>query len=80
MEKLIYICDEDRHLICIPYSVENLHRMAVELNIGKHFYHISKKRRLRHYDIPARRIDEIMAKCILIPWRDIVKIIRTVYP
>ena len=28
-----YLCDNKRHLICEPYSIENLHKMAKELNI-----------------------------------------------
>ncbi len=30
-----YLCDTKRHLICEPYSVENLHKMAKELKIPR---------------------------------------------
>lgn len=73
---LKYYCDRKRHLICKPYSIENLHRMARELQIGTHFYEISKIGRLPHYDIPANRIDEIMAKCNVVTRFEIVKIIK----
>ena len=46
------IRDDYRHLVCLPYSIENLHDMARSLNIGRHFYHAGRH---PHYDIPARR-------------------------
>jgi FMN phosphatase YigB (HAD superfamily) len=65
-----YLTDRKRHLICIPYSIENLHLMANELGIAKCWFHKD------HYDIPKRRIDEIESKCEIVSSRDIVKIIR----
>lgn len=32
----MYVTDGKRHLVCIPYSVENLHQMAADLGIGRH--------------------------------------------
>ena len=52
-----YYCDDQRHLVCIPYSIENLHKMAEDLNINKCWFHKN------HYDIPKRRIKEIQEKC-----------------
>jgi len=65
-----YYCDNKRHLICIPYSIENLHKMAIELNIMKWWFHKN------HYDIPKKRINEITKKCKLISQKDIVRIIK----
>ena len=65
-----YYCDTKRHLICIPYSIENLHKMADNLNIKRCWFHKT------HYDIPKRRIDEITNKCLVISTIDIVRIIR----
>jgi len=65
-----YYCDTKRHLICIPYSIENLHRMADNLNIKRCWFHKT------HYDIPKRRIDEITNKCLVVSTIDIVRIIR----
>jgi hypothetical protein len=48
-----YFCDEYRHLICKPYSIENLHLMTQDLQIKKCWFHKS------HYDIPKKRIEEI---------------------
>ena len=65
-----YLTDRKRHLICVPYSIENLHMMANELGIARCWFHKD------HYDIPKRRIDEIESKCEIVSSRDIVKIIR----
>lgn len=64
------ICDNYRHLICVPYSVENLHQMAQSLNIGKHWFHKD------HYDIPKKRIDEIKSQCVVVSSKEIVRIIN----
>ncbi len=66
-----FYCDNKRHLICKPYSVENLHLMAEILGINKCFYHLNP---WPHYDIPSRRIAEITNKCVLVTDREIVKI------
>ena len=44
-------CDDKRHLVCIPYSVQNLHRMAEDLGIRKCWFHKN------HYDIPKGMIN-----------------------
>jgi len=41
-----YYADKQRHLVCIPYSKENLHRMAKKLRIKKCWFHKT------HYDMP----------------------------
>lgn len=65
-----YLTDGKRHLICEPYSVDNLHHMAEDLGINRCWFHKD------HYDIPKRRIEEIEAKCEMITSKDIVRIIR----
>ena len=65
-----YLTDGARHLICVPYSKENLHAMAEALHIKLCFFHKD------HYDIPKRRIKEIESLCGHISSRDIVTIIR----
>lgn len=72
MKKLLYLCDKARHLICVPYGVENLHRMANELGIHRCWFHAGAK--YAHYDIPKRLIAEITAKCIVVNVRQIVLI------
>jgi hypothetical protein len=73
IQKSEYFTDGKRHLVCVPYSVENLHNMAVDLSIGRHWFHTN------HYDIPKRRMDEITSKCTVVSSKDIVKIIRGMY-
>ena len=71
--QLEYVTDGRRHLVCRPYSVENLHTMAAQLGIGRHWFHTGE---LAHYDIPVRRKDEVEALCTLVSSREIVAIIR----
>ena len=71
-----YYCDNKRHLICVPYSVENLHKMAEELGIKKCWYHVKGKLRHPHYDIPKKRIVEIHSKCEVITQRELLSIIK----
>jgi len=67
------VCDDHRHLVCIPYSLENLHQTAKDLKIGQSWFHAG---RLPHYDIPKKRRDEIEALCMRVSSKRIVKIIR----
>jgi len=68
-----YLTDGKRHLICDPYSIENLHQMAQDLDIKRCWFH---KGNLPHYDIPKKRIQEIEDKCVIVDSTDIVRIIR----
>ena len=65
-----YYCDNSRHLVCVPYSIENLHIMAEDLGIKRHWFHKN------HYDIPKTRIEEIKNKCEVVTTREILKIIK----
>lgn len=67
---MIYYCDNKRHLVYIPYSIENLHLMAKDLGIDKCWFHKD------HYDIPKKRIEEIQAKCRVVSVRRIYEIIH----
>lgn len=69
-----FYCDNKRHLVCVPYSIENLHKMAEELNIKRCWFHKD------HYDIPKRRIMEIMSKCNIVETRQIAHIIGRYRP
>lgn len=70
---MIFICDNNRHLICEPYSVENLHKMAKKLNIKECWFHNSK---YPHYDIPKKRIVEIRKYCKIITSPELLTIIK----
>ncbi len=77
--ELDFLTDGKRHLICIPYSIENLHIMADRLFINRCHYHYKNKKtgKIRpHYDIPVFRMDEILRRCKLVNMRDIVNIIK----
>lgn len=63
-----YFCDSKRHLVCKPYSIDNLHVMADDLNIKHCWFHKD------HYDIPKKRIEEIADKCTMVTTRKIVNI------
>lgn len=69
-----YFCDKERHLVCVPYTVENLHEMAQKLGIKRCWFH---KGSYPHYDIPKRRMKEIFAKCNLTSARQILEIVKS---
>lgn len=70
-EELQFYCDMHRHLVCVPYTINNLHNMARLLDIKRCWFHSSSN---PHYDIPKRRTEEISAKCTIISTKDILKI------
>ena len=71
MEKgLTYLTDGKRHLVCLPYSLENLHLMAEDLGIKKCWFHGN------HYDIPKKRMEEIESRCTRISSKEVVRVIR----
>lgn len=71
------LCDHSRHLICEPYSIDGLHEMAAQLGIKRCWFHGGK---LAHYDIPKRRVSEIMSRCEVVSSREITRIIRAAAP
>lgn len=60
-------------LVCLPYSLSNLHATARDLGIKQCWFHKN------HYDIPKLRIAEIEAKCLIVSSSDIVRIIKNEY-
>lgn len=69
-----FVCDDSRHLICIPYTVENLHKMASVLNIKRCWFHNHPTH--PHYDIPKRRIQEIQARCEVVSPFELLRLIK----
>lgn len=69
-EKLTYYCDNKRHIVCRPYSLNNLHRMARDLGIKRCWFHKD------HYDMPKNRIGELASKCRKVPTRLILSITK----
>lgn len=72
--QLEYFCDNWRHLVCKPYTPENLHIMAADLGIKSHWFHADKRH--PHYDIPLKRFAEIQARCTVVSQRDILRITK----
>jgi hypothetical protein len=69
---LLIICDKHRHLVCLPYSIDNLHTAARKLEIKRHWFHRN------HYDIPLQRIPEIYDQVDkVVHTREILNIIKT---
>jgi len=66
-----YLSDKARHLVCFPYSVEGLHRMARELGIGRHWFH---KGNHAHYDIPKARFGKVQARTEVVSSKVIVRV------
>ena len=67
--KILY--DEQRHLVTVPYSKENLHTAAQQLGIKRCWFHKD------HYDIPKRmmaRMSETVAEKV--SPREILKVVR----
>lgn len=83
---LQFICDRKRHVICWPYSEENLHRMAASLGIKRAWFHKGKKMgsnyecivQLAHYDMPKKRQNELLAipEMRIVTSREIIQIIK----
>lgn len=74
MSRLRYLCDRSRHIVCLPYSVENLHAMAQDLRLSRGWFHDG---RWPHYDMPTHRIEELTARCEVVSPRTILNVIRT---
>lgn len=66
--------DAMRHLVCVPFSVENLHTMARELGIRRCWFHASKDH--PHYDVPKRRVATIDQRSTLVTPREIIAIMK----
>lgn len=70
-----YFCDDKRHIVCVPYSIANLHKMAEDLGLKRNWFHKGKNDN-SHYDMPIKRIQEITSRCELVSSNEIVDIIR----
>lgn len=70
---MTFYCDNKRHLVCVPYSVENLHAMARRLGIKRCWYHGGKR---PHYDIPKLQVARVQAACRVVSSREILAITK----
>ena len=70
---MTYYFDIKRHLVCMPYSISNLHKMADDLGINHCWFHGGK---YPHYDIPLYLMKEIEKYAVRISSKEILKIIK----
>ncbi len=68
-----FFSDNQRHLVCWPYSVQGLHEMAAALGIKRCWFHAG---RLAHYDVPLKRRDDVASKTVVVSPRTILSIIK----
>lgn len=68
---MIIYYDKARHIVCVPYSIENLHRMANLLGIRRCWYHAKP---YPHYDMPKTYTPP--TDSILVSSREILRIIK----
>lgn len=68
---MTFYYDKKRHLVCLPYTVENLHKMADELKISRDCFHQN------HYDIPIDALEEVSKKCVYLNERQMITIISS---
>lgn len=72
-----FFIDNARHIVCLPFSIDNLHLMAAELGIERRWFHSHPRH--PHYDAPARRLEELKLRCELVSTRTILAIINGTY-
>jgi hypothetical protein len=84
---MVVYYDNKRHIICTPYTVENIHRMAELLGLKRCWFHAKP---YPHYDMPKRwvadfglgldeallALDVVGVRYEQVDTRRIVKIIR----
>lgn len=71
------LIDRQRHMVCVPYSVKNLHLMARALGIKIGWYHVKP---YPHYDLPKlfKFTDEQLETFVvtLVSPKDIVRVCK----
>lgn len=66
--------DRFRHVVCSPYSENNLHATAERLGIGRHWFHRGSR---PHYDSPKRMHGALISALGATDPREIVRVIRS---
>lgn len=74
-----FVYDSLRHLVCDPFSVDGLHKMAAALGINRCWFHLGGGGRFPHYDIPLKKIAHVKAHCELVTPRELLQIIKKGY-
>ena len=68
-----YYSDKQRHVVCIPYSIPNLHAMAQALGIKRSWYHIHP---YPHYDIPKYLQQHVADHSFVVSPKRILEIVK----
>lgn len=71
---LRYFSDSQRHLVCWPYTVDNLHKMAKILGIKRCWYDPNPAH--PHYDVPQKDMRVIRNRTEVVSPREILKIVK----
>jgi hypothetical protein len=71
--KTRYLYDEKRHLVCEPYSIYGLHKMALELGIKRCWFHGGRH---PHYDLPKKFSAAKHPRCERVSSREILRVIK----
>lgn len=74
VDDLAFYVDPKGHLVCEPYTLDNLHAMADFLGIKRCWFHYSKTG-LHHYDVPKKRRAEMQGRCVMVSSRKILAVI-----
>lgn len=73
-ERLVFLSDELRHLVCLPFSVPNLFAMADHFGVYRGW--VDATNRSPHVDIPLYRMADIRPRTIRIWGRTTLAIIK----
>lgn len=57
VDNILFLTDGNKNVICVPYSEDNLHKMAKKLGISNRFF------RKTHYVIPDAIRDNVEEYC-----------------
>jgi hypothetical protein len=73
VELISILYDDQRHIVCQPFSLDNLHKVAEYLEIKKHWFHAKP---YPHYDAPKKWKPPVV--CELVSPRRILEICKNV--
>lgn len=73
MARLTYYCDNAFRIVCRPYTIHNLHKMAEELDMPMHRFHttVNISQPYSFYTMPMERQKEIMKKCTVVTMKEL---------
>ena len=76
-DSLIYCLDDDLHLICMPYSDENIRMMAEHLKLVRNWL---VSGRHKYYEVPLHEAQRIASQTLRVSHGQLISVIeRTLY-